>query len=214
MGPIPESRQELLQLISKAKLQCGLITLAVISSLAVFLMSVLCLSIYEQGSRDEATYVDAIIVLGAAQWGGRPSPVLKARLDHAAYLYSRGIASHMILTGGVGKGEQLSEAEVSRNYILERSIPASAILMEQKGHTSLQSIRAAKRIMDEHGMKSAILVSDPFHMLRILRMAEDCGIQAHGSPTRISPISKSRWVEFKYVVRECVFYLEYLLFKC
>jgi uncharacterized SAM-binding protein YcdF (DUF218 family) len=194
MGPIPESRQELLQLISKAKLQCGLITLAVISSLAVFLMSVLCLSIYEQGSRDEATYVDAIIVLGAAQWGGRPSPVLKARLDHAAYLYSRGIASHMILTGGVGKGEQLSEAEVSRNYILERSIPASAILMEQKGHTSL--------------------VSDPFHMLRILRMAEDCGIQAHGSPTRISPISKSRWVEFKYVVRECVFYLEYLLFKC
>jgi uncharacterized SAM-binding protein YcdF (DUF218 family) len=198
--------------MSKAKLRCGLAALAVILSLGLSFMGVLCLWIYEQGSRDEATQADAIIVLGAAQWDGQPSPVLKARLDHAISLYNKGLAPSVILTGGVGEGEQLSEAEVSKNYITRSSIPDSAILTEQKGQTSLHSIRAAKQIMDECGMESAILVSDPFHMLRILKMAKDCGIQAYGSPTRTSPISKNRWVEFKYVVRECVFYLKYLLF--
>ena len=195
------------------KLRYGLITLAVILSLGLFFVGVLCLWIYEQGSKDEATQADVIIVLGATQWDGQPSPVLKARLDHAISLYNKRLAPSVILTGGVGKGEQLSEAEVSRNYVVKHSIPDSAILMEQRGQTSLQSIRAAKQIMDERGMKSAILVSDPFHMLRILRMARDCGIQAYGSPTRTSPISKNKWAEFKYVVRECVFYLKYLLFE-
>lgn len=198
--------------MSKARLRCGLTILSVILNLSLFLVGALCLWIYEQGSRDEATQADAIIVLGAAQWDGQPSPVLKARLDHAISLYNKGLAPSVILTGGVGEGEQLSEAEVSRNYVVKHSIPDSAILMEQRGHTSLQSIRTAKQIMDERGMESAIFVSDPFHMLRILRMAKDCGIQAHGSPTRTSPISKNRWTEFKYVVRECVFYLKYLLF--
>lgn len=195
------------------RLRHGLITLAVILSLGLLFVGVLCLWIYEQGSRDEATQTDAIIVLGAAQWDGQPSPVLKARLDHAISLYNKGLAPSVILTGGVGEGEQLSEAEVSKNYVVKHSIPDSSILMEQGGHTSLQSIKAAKQMMDERGMVSAILVSDPFHMLRILRMAKDCGIQAYGSPTRTSPISKNRWAEFKYVVRECVFYLKYLLFE-
>lgn len=199
--------------MSKARLRCGLTILVVILSLGLLLVGILCLWIYEEGSRDEATKADAIVVLGAAQWDGQPSPVLKARLDHAISLYNKGLAPSMILTGGVGEGEQLSEAEVSKNYVLKRSIPDFSILMEQRGHTSLQSIKAAKQIMDERGMESAILVSDPFHMLRILRMAKDCGIQAYGSPTRTSPISKNRWAEFKYVVRECVFYLTYLLFE-
>lgn len=190
-----------------------LTTLAIILSLCLFFVGLLCLWVYEQGNRDEATQVDAIIVLGAAQWNGQPSPVLKARLDHAISLYNKGLAQSVILTGGVGEGEHQSEAEVSRNYIVERSIPEPAILMEQRGHTSLQSIRAAKQIMDERGMKTALLVSDPFHMLRILKMARDLGIEAYGSPTRTSPISRNRWVEFKYVVRECIFYLTYLLFE-
>jgi uncharacterized SAM-binding protein YcdF (DUF218 family) len=195
------------------KLRRGITTLTITSSLSLLFFCTLCLRIYIQGTKDEATRADVIIVLGAAQWNEQPSPVLQARLDHAIALYNKGVAPGLIMTGGVGEGDQLSEAEVSRNYIINHSISRSMVLTEQEGRTSLQSIKAAKQIMDERGMKSAILVSDPFHMLRILRMAEDLGIEAYGSPTRTSPISKNKWVEFKYVARECVFYLTYLLFE-
>jgi len=176
-------------------------------------LGMLCCQIYRQAQADEATEADVIIVLGAAQWGGQPSPVLRARLDHAICLYKKGYAPALILTGGVGEGEVLSEAEVAKEYVLKYSIPESAIFMEQEGRISLQSIRAAKQIMDRQGMNSAILVSDPFHMMRILKMAKDMGIEAYGSPTRTSPISKNKRVEFRHVLGESVLYIEYLLSK-
>lgn len=198
---------------SMFKAKRALITMAALIGSIFLLLSMLCYHVYRQGETDEATKADVIVVLGAAQWGGQPSPVFKARLDHAIYLYEKGYAPVLILTGGVGEGESLSEAEVARNYVLRHSVPESVILMEQEGRTSLQSIMAARHIMDQQGMSSAILVSDPFHMMRILKMAKGTGIEAYGSPTKTSPISRNKQVEFRHVLGESVLYAEYLLSK-
>lgn len=195
------------------KAKRALIAIVALIGFVFFLTSTLCHCIYKQGETDEATEVDVIVVLGAAQWGGQPSPVLKARLDHAIYLYEKGYAPVLILTGGVGEGASLSEAEVARDYVLEHSVPESVILMEREGRTSFQSIVAARQIMEQGRMSRAILVSDPFHMMRILKMANDIGIKAYGSPTRTSPISDNKRAEFRHVLGECILYVEYLLSK-
>jgi uncharacterized SAM-binding protein YcdF (DUF218 family) len=187
------------------------IALAVVAGVILLFAALLYWRIVDQGRRDEARPVDAIIVLGAAQWNGRPSPVLRARLDHAALLYHRDLAPRVLVTGGVGEGDVFSEAEVSKEYLVSRGIPADAIWMETQGRTSLESIRAAGRIMDAHEIDRALLVSDPFHMLRILRMAEDVGIKALGSPTRTSPIARNTRMELKYLVREIALYAWYVL---
>jgi len=189
----------------------ALIIVAILTGSAFFLLIILCCHIYRQGATDEATKADVIVVLGAAQWGGQPSPVLKARLDHAIHLYKKGYAPVLILTGGISKGESLSEAEVARDYVTRYAVPKSMIFMEQKGRTSLQSIIAVKQIMDHQEMNSAVLVSDPFHMMRILKIAKSMGIKAYGSPTKTSPISKNKWAEFRHTLRESVLYVEYLL---
>src|SRR5215207_9891536 len=117
------------------------------------------------GARDRARSSDAIVVLGAAQYVGRPSPVLRARLDHALDLWQRGLAPTLIFTGGMGAGDTTSEAAVSRVYALKHGVPDTAILMENQGKTTRQSLEAVSAIMRAQQMRSAILVSDPFHML-------------------------------------------------
>lgn len=201
------------QLARTTKTKRGLVVVMALSGAVFLSLGTLCCHVYGQAKLDEAKKADVIVVMGAAQWSGQPSPVLKARLDHAIDLYKRGYAPALILTGGMGDGETLSEAEVARNYVLRHLVPDSVIFMEQVGHTSLQSMTAAKQIMDEQDMRSAILVSDPFHMMRILKMAKDMGIEAYGSPTKTSPISKNKRVEFRHMLAESVLYMEYLLSK-
>lgn len=144
--------------------------------------------IWEQGSRDEQRPAGAIVVMGAAQYDGRPSPVFAARLDHAVSLYLAGLAPYLVVTGGKQAGDRTTEAETARAYAIARGVPESAILMEDGGRTTLESIRAVARIFEEKGIDDAVFVSDPTHMLRVLRMAEDEGIRAWGSPTRTSPV--------------------------
>lgn len=144
--------------------------------------------IWEQGSRDEQRPAGAIVVMGAAQYDGRPSPVFAARLDHAVSLYLAGLAPYLVVTGGKQAGDRTTEAETARAYAIARGVPESAILMEVGGRTTLESIRAVARIFEEKGIDDAVFVSDPTHMLRVLRMAEDEGIRAWGSPTRTSPV--------------------------
>lgn len=152
--------------------------------------------------RDEARPSGAIVVLGAAQYDGKPSPVLRARLDHAVDLYRRGIADTLIMTGGTGPGDTVSEAVVSKRYASRRGIPAEVIFTEEGGMTSLQSMRAVAGIMDDHGIESAVLVSDPFHMLRLRLLAMRVGFRAHSSPTRSSPISRNSDEERRFMLRE------------
>lgn len=144
--------------------------------------------IWEQGNRDERPPADAIVVMGAAQYDGRPSPVFAARLDHAIELFHAGIAPRLIVTGGKREGDRTTEAASARIYAVQHDVPDEAILAEDTSRTTLQSIRRVAGIMRDEGIDSAVFVSDPSHMLRVLRMASDEGITAYGSPTRTSPV--------------------------
>ena len=156
------------------------------------------------GARDRARTSDAIVVLGAAQYVGRPSPVLRARLDHALDLWQRGLAPRLIFTGGTGIGDTTSEAAVSRNYALKHGVPDTVILMENEGRTTRESRAAVSAIMHARQMRTAILVSDPFHMLRLRILATQYGVDAYTSPTKTSPISANKAQAFAYVLSESI----------
>ncbi len=166
-----------------------LVRLLVVSGLAIGLVAGFAsLRIWQEGERDDQRPVDAIVVLGAAQYDGRPSPVFEARLRHAVDLYEAGLAPAIVVTGGKLPGDRTTEAAVAREYAIGRGVPPSAIFGEDTARNTLDSLRAVAAEMDARGLGSALFVSDPTHMLRVLRIASDLGIEAHGSPTRTSPV--------------------------
>ncbi|MEP6639065.1 MAG: YdcF family protein [Chloroflexota bacterium] len=146
--------------------------------------------VWAQGQRDDRRAADAIVVMGAAQYDGRPSPLFAARLDHAIGLFREGLARRLVLTGGRADGDRTTEAATARTYVLARGVPAGAILMEDQSRTTLESIHAVGGLLRANGMSAAIFVSDRPHMLRVLRMATDDGMRAWGSPTETSPIER------------------------
>lgn len=154
------------------------------------------------GGRDQAAPANAIVVLGAAQYEGHPSPVLRARLDHAVELYQRSLAPLVIVTGGTGAGDTTSEAQVGRRFLLEHGVPDSAIVMETRGLTTSQSVHAVAAIVSALPGRRVILVSDPFHMLRLSILARALGLTPLTSPTRTSPISTRASARWKYVFAE------------
>ena len=156
------------------------------------------------GRRDEARPADAIVVLGAAQYAGRPSPVLKARLDHAVGLYRRGLAPRVVLTGGVGEGDTTSEAAVGRRYASRAGVPDSSLLTEEHGRTTTESLYAVADLLEQTVEPRVILVSDPFHMLRLRIIAGRLGMTAYTSPTPTSPIERSEEKRWSYVLSESV----------
>jgi uncharacterized SAM-binding protein YcdF (DUF218 family) len=150
---------------------------------------------------------DAILVLGAAQYNGRPSPVLRARLDHALALHDRGLAPRLIFTGGIGAGDTLSEAEVSRRYAVRNGVPDSLILVEHQGVTSAQSVGAAAALMRAHGLESALVVSDAYHMMRLEILVRRSGIRPYRAPAPDAPIDRApRQTRWRYVLRESVLF--------
>lgn len=175
-----------------------------LAALVVLVWAGMVVAVLLTGRRDEAQPADAIVVLGAAQYEGRPSPVLRARLDHALDLYERGLAPVVIVTGGIGVGDTTSEAMVSRNYLARHGIPDSAIFMEAHGLTTSQSLHTVRTMVDALPGRSVLLVSDPFHMLRLSILASRLGMEPFTSPTRTSPIAASRIYQLKYVLAESV----------
>jgi uncharacterized SAM-binding protein YcdF (DUF218 family) len=143
--------------------------------------------IWDTGNRDDRQKADAIVVLGAAQYNGRPSPVFRARLDHAVDLYDAGVGRYLVVTGGKAVGDRTTEAAAAREFAIARGVPASAILVEDRGRTTLESLNAVATLLREHQLGSAVFVSDRTHMLRVLRIARDQGIASYGSPTATSP---------------------------
>lgn len=143
--------------------------------------------INEQGNRDEQRPADAVVVLGAAQFNGVAGGVFAARLDHAVELVKAGVAPYLIVTGGKQPGDRTTEAATARAYARARGIPANRILMEDTGRSTLESLQHVALVMRQHGLTSAVFVSDRTHMLRVLRMATDLGIVGWGSPTTTSP---------------------------
>jgi uncharacterized SAM-binding protein YcdF (DUF218 family) len=144
--------------------------------------------IWAQGQRDEERPTDAIVVMGAAQYNGRPSPVFAARLDHAVSLYFAGVAPVLVLTGGKAEGDRTTEAAAGRDFAMALGVPADAILVEEQSRTTLESVRAVASLLAANNLDNAVFVSDRPHMLRVLRMAADQGVTAWGSPTQTSPI--------------------------
>lgn len=153
-------------------------------------------------SMDQARPAESIVVLGAAQYDGKPSPVLKARLDHGIDLWNRRMGAVLVLTGGQGSGDTTSEAAVGRAYARKHGVPDSVILLENKGRTTRESMLAVADTLGKRGIKTAILVSDPFHMLRLWIMGRRFGLTAYTSPTRTSPISPNSEKRWKYVLSE------------
>ena len=174
------------------------------ASLALLLWVTSFLAVVLWSMRDQARPVDAIVVMGAAQYVGRPSPVLRARLDHAHQLWQRELARRVIVTGGRGPGDTTSEAAVSGRYLTGRGIPASALLFETDGRSTRESIAAVAEMMRTHHLRTVLLVSDPFHMLRLRLVAHWHGLESYGSPTRSSPISARRAEVLTYLIGESV----------
>jgi uncharacterized SAM-binding protein YcdF (DUF218 family) len=146
--------------------------------------------IWSQGSRDEQQPVDAVVVLGAAQYDGRPSPVFAARIDHAVELWKDGVAPWLVVTGGKQDGDRATEAQTARAYAIANGVAEDAILVEDQSRSTYESLAAVAGMLRERGLDRVVVVSDPTHMLRSLRIATDQGLVAYGSPTRTSPIDQ------------------------
>jgi len=142
--------------------------------------------VWSTGRSDQARPVDAIVVLGAAQYDGRPSPQLQARLDHVVELWERGLAPAVVVTGGKQPGDRFTEAEASAEYLAARGVPREAMLAEDTSHNSYDSLVGVSDLLPEGA--GVLLVSDPFHSLRIRLIAEELGMDAYVSPTRTSPL--------------------------
>lgn len=138
--------------------------------------------IRDQSNVDEARPADIIIVLGAAEYRGRPSPVLEARLNHALFLYLQHMAPRILTTGGAGGDPTFTEGGVSHNYLSRHGVPSEAILVESEGESTVHSISAAAEIMQRMQLRSCIVVSDGYHIYRVKKMLESRGMTAYGSP--------------------------------
>jgi uncharacterized SAM-binding protein YcdF (DUF218 family) len=159
-------------------------------------------SVLITSQHDQRRPVDAIIVLGAAQYNGRPSPVLRARLDHAITLYREGYAPLVIVTGGVGRGDTTSEAIVGQRYLVAHEVPEEDVVVHPVGRSTRTSMTAVGRWLRERGLRRVLLVSDPFHMFRLRLEARRTDLEAYTSPTESSPISANPVLELRYLFAE------------
>lgn len=164
-----------------------LLTLLVLVVAALGWFGVNLYQVHSTGTSDQARTADAIVVMGAAQYNGRPSPQLAARLDHVVELWNEGDAPLVVVTGGKLAGDRFTEAEASSRYLIARGVPAEAILEENKAHNSYDSLRGVRDLLSARGLR-VLLVSDPYHSLRIRLVSQELGMTAYVSPTRTSPV--------------------------
>jgi uncharacterized SAM-binding protein YcdF (DUF218 family) len=163
--------------------------------------------VVHEGSLQELHRADAIVVFGAAEYAGRPSPVLKARLDHAFELFQKGVAPVIITTGGAAADPSYSEGGVGRDYLISRGVPERNLIAETQGSDTAQSAVRVAVIMRANGLHSCVAVSDAYHVFRIKRLLEHQGI----GPVYVAPRPDSRphsLVQRAYaVLREACSYL-------
>ncbi len=161
-------------------------------------------------ARDEARKADVAVVLGAAAWDRRPSPVLQERLNHALRLYELGTVKKLIFTGGYGENAVMAESEVARDYAIAQGIPAKDILIETVSHSTHGNVAEAARLMREKRLSSCVLVSDPLHMRRAVRMFRDARVPCFSSPTKTSAYVS--WpAKAGFLAREVLFFSGYLV---
>ena len=172
---------------------------ALVAAVLLYL-AVTFVQVWQASRRDQARQVEAIVVLGAAQYNGEPSPVLRARLAHAADLYDRGLAPRVVVTGGKRSGDRVTEATASADYLASQGVPQQAILREVKGRSSWQQLAAASQFLKKQGVRRVLLISDGFHSARIAAIADELGLEPFTSPAPGSPIAGAE--KLPYLGRE------------
>ena len=180
--------------------------------LIIFFAIITAVSIAQYGKLDEKAHCDVAIVLGAATSNGEVSPVYRERINHGIWLYMNGYVDYLILTGGIGKGNEMSDAHAAKQYAIEKGVPEQVILIEEKSTITEENLEYAKAIMDEHSLDAAIIVSDPLHMKRAMLMASDYGIDACSSPTPTT-MYKSAKTQIPFLAREVFFYIGYSIVR-
>lgn len=187
--------------ITQVRRAFGKIVLALTAALVGYL-AVLSLRIERESRRDEAGVADVIIVMGAAEYRGRPSPVLKLRLDHAVGLYRRRMAPYVMTTGGPGGDPSYTEGEVGRSYLMDQGVPAESIIVEHEGDSTAWSLSAAAEILRRMDLHTCIIVSDGYHIFRTRRILERAGFRAFGSPREAGEVKPLRqwWLYFRQAV--------------
>ena len=180
---------------------------------AALLVGGTALRVWYVARADDRRPVDAVVVLGAAQYDGEPSSVFAARLRHAEALYEDGLAPKIVTVGGSRAGDAYTEAEAGRRYLIGRGVPASAVVAVGEGTDTLGSLRAVDVRAQKDGWNSALVVSDPWHSLRARTMARDSGLSAWTSPTRSGPVVQTRETQARYIVRETAALLYYTITK-
>lgn len=187
-----------------------------IKIVAVLLIAVLAyltvttISIVSFSKKDETRRADAAIVLGASVYDNSPSPVFSERINHAVELYNDGYVETIIMTGGVGKGNIRSEADIAREYAEQKGVPAEAILIEEDSSITKENLENAKKVMNENGVNTALIVSDPLHMKRAMLYAKDLGMTAYSSPTPTT-LYRSWRTKLPFLIREEIYYAGYRL---
>jgi uncharacterized SAM-binding protein YcdF (DUF218 family) len=179
--------------------------------LALVVLGGTAVAVWDSAHTDEASqvdHVDVIAVLGAAQYNGRPSPVFEGRLEHARLLYEEGFAPKVVVLGSKQPGDATTEAEAGRQWLINQGIPESDVFAAPVGTDTLESLKGAAEFMNTQGLHSVFLVSDPWHNLRIRRMARDLGLEAYVSATFHSAY-RSQWTRFSGYARETFAYLHY-----
>jgi len=166
--------------------------------------------IWRYGNIDERTEADAAIVLGAAAWHNNPSPVFLERIRHGVWLYKEGYVDYIIFTGGYGTGAEYSEAYVARNYAIAAGVAPDAILIEEYSRTTEGNFSYAMYLVETYDIETVIIVSDPLHMLRAMKMAEDAGLTAYSSPTPTS-MYQTLETQLPFLREEVVYYIGYRL---
>jgi uncharacterized SAM-binding protein YcdF (DUF218 family) len=160
--------------------------------------------IERQSYIDEAASADVIVILGAAEYHGRPSPVLKARLDHGLELYKRGFAPRILTTGGAGGDPIFTEGEVGRAYLMSKGVPPESIIVEREAESTAHTILAVAEIMRRMGLQSAVVVSDGYHIFRVKRMLQSRGMTVRGSPRPSQP--RSGLAQWRLYIRQAIGY--------
>jgi uncharacterized SAM-binding protein YcdF (DUF218 family) len=168
----------------------------------VVYIAYLSVRIERQSTIDEARKSDLILVLGAAEYRGRPSPVLRARLDHAFELYQQGLAPRIMTTGGAGGDPVFTEGGVGRAYLIGRGVPSEAIVMENESESTVESLAMAGEIMQRMELRSVIVVSDGYHIFRVKKMLQNRGLQVYGSPRKEARVAvlHERWNYVKQAI--------------
>jgi vancomycin permeability regulator SanA len=188
-----------------------LVTIAAVAVAIVSVFAATGVAVWRAAHTDDASLVDrvdVILVLGAAQYNGDPSPVFEGRLRHAELLYDEGRADTILVLGGGAPGDSSTEAEAGRDWLVSDGVPSGSVVASPVGTTTLESLRAAATWMGDRELDSAFLVSDPWHNLRMKRMASDLGIEAYASATWQSA-ARTEGTRFGGYVRETLAYLYY-----